>query len=89
MWCSERNRPGFKGRIKRIVVASRRQSSLRNAAALAGIWLCYAGGAAVGALLKLSWELCSLLLPIVLLTFLAAANLCKPTLLQARGESSS
>ena len=54
---------------------------------LASIGLYYAAGATIGALLKLKYELLSLLLPIALLIFLAMANLFRPTALQARGEN--
>ena len=78
MWFRDRTRGRKKSRFAKALAVSWRQITLRNAAALAGVWLCYVIGAGMGAFLKLKWELLALLFPISFLVLLVTANILRP-----------
>ena len=83
IWFGERWHPVRRKRLKRIFAVSWRQTKLRNAVILAGVWGCYYFGAGVGAFLKQKWNLLCLLCPIALLLLLTAGDLWRPAALRA------
>jgi uncharacterized membrane protein YoaK (UPF0700 family) len=65
-------------RLKRILAVSSRQPRFRNAAIIGIVWACYFIGAVMGALLKHTWQLSSLWVPVSFLVLLTAEDLRNP-----------
>jgi uncharacterized membrane protein YoaK (UPF0700 family) len=79
---------GSAGSFSHAVRDSRAQPSLRAVCFLAGVWLSYCAGAALGACLERPWQLLSLVLPLAILSVMILVLLCTPPIVgsSARGS---
>jgi uncharacterized membrane protein YoaK (UPF0700 family) len=88
IWFRERTRHAKPNRLKRVILVCRREQKLRNVIALASVWVFYATGALIGALLKENWHLVSLLCPISVLLAFTGIVLWNPAVLWPVGRAS-
>ncbi|HWF65991.1 MAG TPA: YoaK family protein, partial [Acidobacteriaceae bacterium] len=77
-WLGRRLRFRFRSTLDRIISRSRRNRSLRMALVAGGLWVTYITGAIIGALLRSSWGIDLLFLPIGILLVIAVADVVKP-----------
>jgi len=78
IWFGQRLSRSPRRRVKRILAVSSRQPRFRNAAIIGIVWVCYFIGAVMGALLKHTWQLSSLWVPVSFLVLLTAEDLRNP-----------
>jgi uncharacterized membrane protein YoaK (UPF0700 family) len=78
IWFGQRLSRSTRRRLKRILAVSSRQPRFRNAAIIGIVWACYFIGAVMGALLKHTWQLSSLWVPVSFLVLLTAEDLRNP-----------